>query len=118
MRVWAAERQICVGGSEAKFVDRGMAANYLPYEPEQMLLLPEALQDWLPEGHVVHFISDAVDGLDLGAFHARYDKDDPGLERGHHALCQRVQGKRIAQTALNPLSRTDPATGRAGEARG
>ena len=27
-----------------------MAANYLPYEPQQMLLLPEALQDWLPDG--------------------------------------------------------------------
>jgi hypothetical protein len=39
-----------------------MAANYLPYEPQQMLLLPESLQDWLPEGHLAHFISDAVDG--------------------------------------------------------
>ena len=38
-----------------------MAANYLPYEPQQMMLLPEALQDWLPEGHLAHFISDAVD---------------------------------------------------------
>ena len=39
-----------------------MAANYLPYEPDQMLLLPESLQEWLPEGHLAHFISDAVDG--------------------------------------------------------
>ena len=37
-----------------------MAANYLPYEPDQMLLLPESLQEWLPEGHLAHFISDAV----------------------------------------------------------
>jgi hypothetical protein len=27
-----------------------MAANYLPYEPQQMMLLPESLQEWLPEG--------------------------------------------------------------------
>ena len=27
----------------------GTAANYLPYEPQQMLLLPETLQEWLPE---------------------------------------------------------------------
>ena len=36
------------------------------------MLLPEALQDWLPEGHLAYFISDTVDGLDLQAFHARY----------------------------------------------
>ena len=24
--------------------------SYLPYEPQQQMLLPEALQDWLPEG--------------------------------------------------------------------
>ena len=54
-----------------------MAANYLPYDPQQLMLLPEALQEWLPERHLAHFISDTVDGLDLSAFHARYDKDGP-----------------------------------------
>jgi hypothetical protein len=24
--------------------------SYLPYEPQQQMLLPETLQDWLPEG--------------------------------------------------------------------
>jgi hypothetical protein len=50
-----------------------MAANYLPCEPQQMMLLPESPQEWLPEGHLAHFISDASDasdGVDLGAFHA------------------------------------------------
>ena len=46
--------------------------SYLPYEPQQQMLLPEALQDWLPEGHLAYFISDTVDGLDLSAFHDRY----------------------------------------------
>lgn len=67
-----------------------MAANYLPYDPEQMLLLPEALQDWLPEGHLAHFISDAVDELDLGAFHARYDKDGPRNQPFHPAMMVKV----------------------------
>lgn len=67
-----------------------MAANYLPYEPDQMLLLPEALQEWLPEGHLAHFISDAVDGLDLGAFHARYDKDGPRNQPFHPAMMVKV----------------------------
>jgi len=28
-----------------------------------MMLLPESLQDWLPEEHLAHFISDTVDSL-------------------------------------------------------
>jgi transposase len=55
-----------------------------------MLLLPEALQDWLPEGHLAHFISDAIDGLDLGAFHARYDKDGPRNQPFHPAMMVKV----------------------------
>src|SRR5882672_4009016 len=69
-----------------------MAANYLPYEPQQMLLLPESLQEWLPEGHLAHFISDAVDGLDLDAFHARYDQDGP--RKQHEDVAFRVLAAR------------------------
>jgi hypothetical protein len=29
-----------------------------PYEPRQQQLLPSALQDWLPEGHLAYYISD------------------------------------------------------------
>jgi transposase len=67
-----------------------MAANYLPYDPQQMLLLPEALQEWLPEGHLAHFISDAVDGLDLSAFHARYQKEGPRNQPFHPAMMVKV----------------------------
>ena len=49
-----------------------MTTSYLPYDPRQQMLLPHALQDWLPEGHLAYFISDTVDALDLSAFHARY----------------------------------------------
>ena len=67
-----------------------MAANYLPYDPQQMLLLPETLQEWLPEGHLAHFISDAIDGVDLGTFHARYDKDGPRNQPFHPAMMVKV----------------------------
>ncbi len=67
-----------------------MAANYLPYEPQQMMLLPETLQEWLPEGHLAHFIGDAIDGLDLGAFHARYVKDGPRNQPFHPAMMVKV----------------------------
>jgi transposase len=46
--------------------------SYMPCEPDQQVLLPQALQEGLPAGHLAYFISDAVDGLDLGAFHACY----------------------------------------------
>jgi transposase len=49
-----------------------MTASYLPYDPTQTLFLPPALREWLPEGHLAYDISDTIDSLDLGAFHARY----------------------------------------------
>lgn len=65
-------------------------ASYLPYEPQQQMLLPEALQDWLPEGHLACFISDAVDGLDLSAFHARYNSGGPRNQPFHPAMMFKV----------------------------
>ena len=49
-----------------------MSTSYIPYEPDQQYLLPCALQEWLPQGHLAYFISDTVDSLELSAFHARY----------------------------------------------
>ena len=49
-----------------------MSSSYVPYQPDQQYLLPCALQEWLPQGHLAYFISDTVDNLDLSAFHARY----------------------------------------------
>lgn len=49
-----------------------MSSIYIAYNPHQQHLLPHALQDWLPDGHLAYFISDTVDSLNLGAFHARY----------------------------------------------
>jgi transposase len=42
-----------------------MTTSYLPYEPRQQQLLPAALQDWLPEGHLAYYISDVIHGLDF-----------------------------------------------------
>jgi hypothetical protein len=50
--------------------NRTMTASYLPYEPQQQMLLPHALQEWLPEGHLAYYISDTIDSLNLSAFHA------------------------------------------------
>jgi hypothetical protein len=44
-----------------------MAKIYKPYLPEQDLLLPPSLRDWLPENHLVYCVLDVVDQLDLSA---------------------------------------------------
>ncbi len=55
-----------------------MSKTYLPYDPDQQLLLPAALQEWLPEGHLAYFISDVVDQLDLSEITARYEQERRG----------------------------------------
>ena len=43
-----------------------------------MLLLPPSLLDWLPEGHLAHFILDTVEQLDLSKIYASYQGDGRG----------------------------------------
>ena len=52
-----------------------MPTSFRPYVPEQVFLLPPSLKEWLPSGHLAHFVSDMVDQLDLGPFYARYGGD-------------------------------------------
>jgi len=44
-----------------------MPKSYRPYHPDQDLLLPPSLRDWLGEDHLVYFVSDVVVGSLLGA---------------------------------------------------
>jgi transposase len=55
-----------------------MAKGYRTYLPEQDLLLPPSLREWLPENHLVYFVSDVVDELDLSAMYAVYEKEKRG----------------------------------------
>lgn len=52
-----------------------MPKGYRPYLPEQDLLLPPSLREWLPEGHLAYYVSDIVDQLNLSAIHAVYEKE-------------------------------------------
>lgn len=67
-----------------------MTTSYLPYEPRQQQLLPSALQEWLPEGHLAYFISDTIDALDLSAFHARYAGGGPRNQPFHPVMMVKV----------------------------
>jgi transposase len=67
-----------------------MTASYIAYHPEQQQLLPHALQDWLPQGHLAYFLSDTVDSLNLSAFHARYAAGGPRNQPFHPAMMVKV----------------------------
>ena len=53
-----------------------MSKTFRPYDPDQQLLLPAALQEWLPPDHLAYFISDVVDQLDLSATTVRYQGEE------------------------------------------
>jgi transposase len=58
---------------------------FKPYTPDQLLLLPPALQEWLPEGHLAWFISDVVDhALDLSPILATYETGDGRGQPPYH----------------------------------
>jgi transposase len=55
-----------------------MSKSYRPYYPDEELLLPPSLRDWLPERHLAYFVSDVVDNLDLSAMDAVYGSEKRG----------------------------------------
>lgn len=57
---------------------------FKPYDPDQLYLLPPALRDWLPEGHLALFISDVVDTLDLGLIFDVYEQGDGRGQPPYH----------------------------------
>jgi len=67
-----------------------MTTSYLPYEPGQRLLLPPALEDWLPKGHLAGFISDTIDALDLSGFYKRYEGGGSRNQPFHPAMMVKV----------------------------
>jgi transposase len=44
-----------------------MAGRYIIVDHDTPLLLPPNLREWVPENHLVHFVVDAVEQIDLGA---------------------------------------------------
>lgn len=67
----------------------GVAKKFRPYVPEQTLLLPPALEDWVPEGHLARFISDVVDSLDLSEIEEAYT-EERGYPPYHPAMMVKV----------------------------
>jgi transposase len=67
-----------------------MAKTYRDYLPEQDLLLPPSLRDWLPEDHLAYFVSDVVDQLDLSAIESVYEGDNRGQPPYHPRMMTKI----------------------------
>ena len=64
-----------------------MSKTYRPYDPDQQLLLPAALREWLPEDHLAYFV---VDQLELSEITARYERESRGGPPYHPRMMVKV----------------------------
>ncbi|MFH1498081.1 MAG: transposase [Verrucomicrobiota bacterium] len=60
-----------------------MAYNFTTCNRDQLYLLPPSMKDWLGEDHFVWFLLDAIEEMDLSAFHAAYRRDGKG-QKAHN----------------------------------
>ena len=67
-----------------------MAKTYRCYLPEQDLLLPPSLRDWLPENHLAYFVSDLIDQVDLRAIEAYYEQEERGYPPYHPRMMTKI----------------------------
>ena len=67
-----------------------MGRTYRAYLPEQDFLLPPSLGDWLPEDHLVYFVSDVVEQLDLSAIESVYEEEERGQPPYHPRMMTKI----------------------------
>jgi transposase len=85
------------------------AKTYREWNPDQVLLMPPVLREWLPKGHLVYFILDTVKRLDLSAILEVYEQEGRGYPPYHpqmmvgvllYAYCKGVPSSRKIQRRL------------------
>jgi transposase len=68
--------------------------NFLPYNQDQLFLLPPSLNEWVSENSLPRFVSDLVDALNeqgrLESFYANYREDGWGRAAYHPCLMIKV----------------------------
>jgi transposase len=67
-----------------------MSKTFRSYLPEQDLLLPPSLREWLPDDHLAYFVSDVVDQLDLSAIESVYEEEDRGQPPYHPRMMTKI----------------------------
>jgi transposase len=51
---------------------------FKPYEPNQLLLLPPDMKQWLPQDDLAYFIMEIINALDLSVIYQAYNNDKGG----------------------------------------
>ena len=67
-----------------------MTKPFRPCLPEQDLLLPPSLREWLPDDHLAYFVSDVVDQLDLSAIESVYEEEERGQPPYHPRMMTKI----------------------------
>jgi len=63
-----------------------MAYNFKNCDWDQLFLFPPDIRDWLPQDHLVWFITEIVSQLDLSPFYSRYNPEGDGCPAYHPAM--------------------------------
>jgi transposase len=85
-----------------------MDKKFREYAPNQILLLPPSLNEWLPEGHLVHFFNEVIGELDLSGIYGSYQelRGKPPYEPKLmvkillYAMSKRIHSSRKIEAAL------------------
>jgi transposase len=63
-----------------------MSKTYRSYNPDQQLLMPPSLREWLPEDHLAYFVSDTIDEMDLSEIESVYENSLRGNPPYHPGM--------------------------------
>ena len=63
-----------------------MSKTYRAYEPDQMFLMPPSLLEWLPKEHLVFFVRDVVQTIDLSPITSVYEEEGRGYPPYHPGM--------------------------------
>ena len=85
-----------------------MSSRFKSYCPDQILLLPPDMKQWLPEGDLAYFLMDVVEALDLSAIYNHYSSSRKGQPPYNprmmtslilYAYCMGIPSSRKIETA-------------------
>ena len=60
--------------------------NFRPYNLDQLYLLPPDLKSWLAQDHLVYFMLDLINELNLSDIYAKYNPENGGQPPYHPAM--------------------------------
>src|ERR1022692_3889521 len=67
-----------------------MAKTFRTYLPEQNLLLPASLREWLADDDLSYFVSDVVDQLDRSEIECVYEGEERGQPPYHSRMMTKI----------------------------